>query len=176
MFLTHDLIEKWGLSAGDETFSFGRYVDLGGRDENQPVARFGNVARLYGDPIMQLGRSYLQESFVVESRSLSGYSGSPVFVYPGPDPGGTSDGGVVLHTLTAAHCWLLGVCWGHHPWTEKVRDPNVQGSPIVTPERVVQITSGLMMVVPAWKLGELLDCNEFVEMRMRVEEAHVQGT
>ena len=51
-----------------------------GKQRNRPTVRFGNVAMMPEDVWHEAAQRY-QESFLVEMRSLPGYSGSPVFVY-----------------------------------------------------------------------------------------------
>jgi hypothetical protein len=72
---------KW-VGPGDDAFMVGLYVDqpLGAR--NDPNARFGNVSRLAseGHPVEQ-GHGLKEPSDVVDMRSRTGFSGSPVFVY-----------------------------------------------------------------------------------------------
>lgn len=111
-------------------------------------------------------RGIRQESFLVETRSLGGFSGSPVFTYqPGP-PRGT----VLLTGQSDKRMpdFLLGVDWGHLPITEKVLDR--EGKQL--PEGWwVESNSGQMAVVPSWKLRELLDTEDLARTRWRADEA-----
>jgi hypothetical protein len=174
MFLTSDLLDTYGFGPGDEAFSIGRFVNLAGIHENQPVARFGAIARLRGDAIWQPERSFLQDSFLVEMWSLSGFSGSPVFVALSAWLEGNRAGGVVVRLIEGAPCFLLGVAWGHQHWSEPVRDPGKPLGPPVKPPREVQVTSGMTMVVPAWKVAELLDGDDLAELREAAERRHPQ--
>ncbi|HXO29141.1 MAG TPA: hypothetical protein VOA80_17460 [Thermoanaerobaculia bacterium] len=112
-----------------------------------------------------------QESFLVECRSLAGSSGSPVFVQwsihdrllPNGVPMFQKEGGP----------WLLGIVWGHlilvDPDFEYVRDN--QGE--ILPEKLkVRVNTGIMQVVPAWKIREILDLPELQEKR-RLEEVEL---
>ena len=98
-----------------------------------------------------------QGSFLVEARSLSGYSGSPVFIWPShPIPG--------LGFTQSAHLKLLGIDWCHLRGFPK---------PILLSDKrtrhpdglFIEQNSGMMGVVPAWKIAELLDEDEFVADR-----------
>jgi hypothetical protein len=48
-----------------------------GRQKNSPTARFGNIAQMPNEPVII--KRFEQECFLVEARSIGGYSGSPVF-------------------------------------------------------------------------------------------------
>jgi hypothetical protein len=65
---------------GDEVFMIGRFM---ARDEsglNAPIARFGHLASSGVEIIKQDRGGFPQESFLVEVHSISGFSGSPIFV------------------------------------------------------------------------------------------------
>jgi hypothetical protein len=77
--LTHtDLAGTHLVSIGDELFMVGRYLRHQGDDANRPVARFGNISGFPADVRTDQGP---REGFLVEYRSIPGFSGSPVFVY-----------------------------------------------------------------------------------------------
>ena len=109
------------------------------------------------------GRGYTVESFLVETRSLSGFSGSPVFVYhtlhtPYPSDFPDREEGI----------WLLGVDWGHLPIFENVKEKNRKDD---VPEGwVVESNSGQMAVTPAWKLQELLDTEDLAVSRKQADD------
>jgi hypothetical protein len=100
--------EGW-IGAGDDCFFLGRFSTHEGCEHNRPSARFGTLAMTHGETIVDEYGCH-QESFLVEARSLAGYSGSPVFVYKsaGMDP----DTGEVKPHVSAS-VFLLGVDWCH---------------------------------------------------------------
>lgn len=83
MFLTSEVIEKFSIGPGDDVFLIGRHVNHEGKQRNLPSVRFGNISMMPLEPIRN-SRGLLQESFLVEARSIGGYSGSPVFVHIPP--------------------------------------------------------------------------------------------
>ncbi len=153
MFLTKGLIEQHNVGAGDDVFMVGRFISHEGRQRNTPIVRFGNISMMPWEPITH-ERGIQQESFLLEMRSLSGFSGSPVFV--DVEVGG----------------YLLGVDWAHMASYEKVKKVNpITGRLENVPEgHVVKSNSGQMAAVPAWKLQELLDQEELVAQRKRSDE------
>lgn len=128
-----------------------RLMGQDGIQKNQPSVRFGNISMM--PMLVEHPRGIKQESFVVESRSLSGHSGSPVFVYDVRKKG---------------EVWLLGVDWGHHRTYEKVREGGTKKP--VSEGYVVRSNSGMMNVVPAWKVQDLLNQDEFTMKRKEVDE------
>jgi hypothetical protein len=118
-----------------------------------------------GEPILH-PRGIKQESFLVETRSLGGYSGSPVFTFQHHPPRGSLliSGNPELKMPD----FLIGVDWGHLPITEPVRDKD--GVPRTEGWRV-ESNSGQMAVVPAWKLREMLESDGFKAVRALSDEA-----
>lgn len=161
-FVTKDLVGRQSVGPGDDVFMVGRFGTHEGRQRNTPLVRFGNISRMPHEPVMH-GRGYTVDSFLVETRSLSGFSGSPVFVYYTS----TTQYPEELPDRTEG-TWLLGVDWGHLPIYEKVKEKDRKHD---VPEGwVVQSNSGQMAVAPAWKLRELLDQEALVAQRRRQDE------
>lgn len=133
-FITPEIIEEYDLGVGDEVFMVGRFVNLQGRRINRPAARFGNISMMLEDILVSdsLG-ARVQNSFAVEMRSRTGFSGSPVCVY-------RTIATVLTDVPAGKHeYWgLLGVNWGH------ILDEDGENT-------------WLNGVVPAWKISELLD-------------------
>jgi hypothetical protein len=159
-------------SIGVETAMVGRFVTHEGRQRNIPAVRFGNVSMLPWEPVQTQRGGLAQDSFLIEERSLSGYSGSPVFTYhtyprPGAEPMRGDEPFEERHYAHGLAIRLLGINWGH------LRDyePVVQSDGTPTSEKLrVQRNTGMGVVVPAWKLAELLfDDEEVVQMRQESE-------
>jgi hypothetical protein len=166
IFLTAEEAEVHHIGPGDEVIMAGRFITHEGRQRNTPTARFGNISMLPWEPIPQSNSGIAQESFLVETRSLGGFSGSPVFVrIPSGMKRVYREG--VRHTGEGGF-WLLGVDWGHLPVYEKVKEKNRRDD---IPEGwVVESNSGQMAVVPAWRLRDLLDQEELAVVRMKSDE------
>ena len=162
--VTLDLIQTYDLGIGDDVYTVGRYVNHDGKQRNNPVVRFGNIAQMPIEPIKQ-DDGHLQDSYLVECRSVSGYSGSPVFAYIPPfarRPNKTS-------VESLAHGpWFLGVNWGHlNDWKPVCAS---SGRPIGNPPMKVGLNSGMMGVVPAWKLIDMLKHPKAIEGRKKREK------
>jgi hypothetical protein len=72
-----------GLSLGDEVFICGAFVGRVGYRKNIPVVRIGNVAAMPEEPIDFA--SPRKVAYLIETRSLGGTSGSPVFLNLQPE-------------------------------------------------------------------------------------------
>jgi hypothetical protein len=159
--------QKFG--PGDDVFFVGRFMGHDGKQRNTPTARFGNIAMSKPEPILNEESGVMQESLLVELRSLPGYSGSPVFAYyPAPmvrldkpdEEGGKPMRGFEFQGINSV--WLLGVDWCHLYSEEPVRQPD---GTRVSERSFVKQNSGMAGVVPAWKLLELLHGEELTDIR-----------
>jgi hypothetical protein len=79
--LTKFKLESKGLGVGDDTFVVGRFINHEGRQRNRPTVRFGTIAMMpdANDGVYNNHMSSDQESYLVETHTVCGYSGSPVF-------------------------------------------------------------------------------------------------
>jgi hypothetical protein len=163
-FLTTDMVRDFRIGPGDDCFMVGRFINHEGRQQNAPSARFGNIAQMPGDKIRFPDGSE-QESFLVEARSIAGYSGSPVFLeipffsnIEGRNPN------------RRYGPWLLGIDHCHLFSREKVRDQTLRGDP-VNKNWYVRSNTGMMGVVPAWRLTEMFTLPAMVSFLKWVTEA-----
>jgi hypothetical protein len=169
--VTKTMMRAHDIGPGDDVYMIGRFLYHDGRESNTPAARFGNLA-IMPSKIYQRDRGFYQESFLVECRSIPGFSGSPVFTQinialPRPHATSTLDasepGNPRLLPISSAtnevfNC-LLGVDWGHILSKEVPVHPGmgVFYAPL----------SGMSAVVPAWRLQALLDAPKLVKQRAK---------
>ena len=158
LFLTRDIIDKYNIGPGDDTFMIGRFVNHEGRQKNLPSIRFGNIAQMPYESI-RLSSGIEQEAFLVETRSLGGYSGAPVFVQIPPLSDRQNSN---RRDFAPLGPWLLGIDCGHLPLVEYVEDKESHRHP--DGWRVIA-NSGMMIVIPSWRLQILLESEEFIVQR-----------
>jgi len=144
----------------------GRFVGHGGKERNLPTARFGQVLMM---PYEQIRTSVgtLQEVFLVECRSLPGYSGSPVFLSPLPLS-------AIRHELgrSLPHAMLLGIDMGVLKDERQVlnREELKKGKRVpIDANWIVEANTGMSCVIPAWKIREVLYTDEMVELRKEMD-------
>ncbi len=174
MFISKQIMDDENLGAGDEVFMVGRFIGYDGKQKNEPIVRFGNLSITTPVPI-EHPRGYNQESFLAEMRSLSGFSGSPVFIPLEISPLNMPRPSKAEYYESENELKLLGIDWGHRDLHEKVLQKNYDEYGKVSYEKVednlwYMANSGISHVVPAWKLGELLNIEKLVEMRKKDEE------
>jgi hypothetical protein len=175
MFLTEASVREQNIRPGDECFMVGRFIGHEGRQRNQPSVRFGNISMMPLEPVRHDdGKDHFV--FFVETRSLAGFSGSPVFVYFNPQRQSN-----ILRIGPQPDPWLLGVDVGVMPITEPVFIVDDDGEIVKDEEGkpqsshlIAQANSGQMAVVPTWKLAELLQYPEFVMARKTSDKAYIK--
>ena len=148
-----DDVQAHSLGAGDNVFMLGRFSGYDGGSENCPYARFGNFS--INNAILHHPIYGMQESFVVEMRSISGYSGSPVFIYWDffDMMKGNKSRGEAFSTFFA----LLGIDWGHIPYKTKVKTHDGRLHPDGS---YVDDHTAMSGVVPAWHLENFLNTHD----------------
>jgi hypothetical protein len=197
IFLTPRLVQDEDVGIGDDTVMVGRFINHEGKQLNTPAVRFGNIAMMPHEKIKSES-GLEQESFLVEIRSLPGYSGSAVFIY---SPCATNDMSVrrfgfdkestvpnfrartpeekeQLNTALRVRYeskgpYLLGIDWCHIRRKSTVL--NSDGKRAI-PEQFVYENTGMAGVIPAWKLFDLLHCEELLNMRRKAEKEFSEAT
>lgn len=165
VFIDKYFIAEHDIGIGDDVFMVGRFINHEGTQSNIPALRFGNIAMMPEEPVKH-HKGHMQESFLVEMRSIGGYSGSPVFVYipafsQRPREAGVHPG------LARSKPRLLGVDWGHILREEKIIDGS--GNPHSLGWKV-KTNTGMAAVVPAWRLNDLLNIGELVTQRQKEDQ------
>jgi hypothetical protein len=180
MLLTHELVAHEDIGIGDDVFMIGRFINHEGKERNAPALRFGNIAMMATEKIVtEYGTE--QESFLVEVRSLPGYSGSAVFLYSsapmndmsrmragtpmntsGPPLSGVALQDAAMKQMSPKGPYLLGIDWCHLNNQIMVRDRDGKE---LKEGWTVRENTGMAGVIPAWKIQELLCSDELTERR-----------
>ena len=164
-FLKKETVDANLIFPGDDVFMIGRFITQEGKQQNQPTVRFGNISRMNGETIVDK-YGIRQDTFLVEMKSLPGYSGSPVFVYINPTiarppnflvPVGGS------YSQGRYGPWLLGVDWCHTITSVPVLGGS--GDAKEKTGQYVEVNTGMAGVIPAWRLLEILESEELKIMR-----------
>ncbi len=185
-FIDRDWFTRSSIFLGEEMYMVGRFSGYEGKKKNIPTVRSG-ILSAYPDPEEPVTfKEYKlppQEVILVEMRSISGYSGAPVFhtlrsfdvlvdvgtflktcygLEPEPD--------MVLEV--DAPIALVGVDVGNFTTLEKVIDKRFPDQ-----EKNLQAEnhSGFSMVIPAWKILETLNRPNLMEERKKLDERHGQS-
>lgn len=153
MLLKDDEFSEFGFGIGDETVSVSLFGFKGKARSPVPILRVGNIAMVPPHKVQsEFGEV---EGYLIESRSLSGFSGAPVFVRESvrlADVAGPS--GERTRPFATGNIRLLGVMHGH--W-------ELEGT-----ER--GLNTGIAIVVPSHKIIDLFASPAFREAM----EGHAQ--
>jgi hypothetical protein len=111
MSVNKDVIEKEQIGIGDEVFLTGLFRSHFGKNRNLPILRIGNIAMMPEEPV-KTNDFGLVEAYLIESRSIGGLSGSPVFIHVGGFRMRYTEVSKVA-SLSPARFYLLGLMHGH---------------------------------------------------------------
>jgi hypothetical protein len=159
---TKDRIAELNIGIGDNTFLVGRFINHDGVQKNDPSVRFGAIAQMPKNKIeTETGE---QEAFLVEVKSIAGYSGSPVFALISerrsleykqkiesmrPNPTAM----LLVQAQEATELFiLLGIDCGHLIDQQPVYNADRKKS-----GQYIESNTGMSVVIVPWKLIELLE-------------------
>jgi hypothetical protein len=107
---TTDVLNAEDIGVGNDVYFAGLFINHYGKHRNEPIVRSGTIASMPLDPVSTKGGP--MHAYLVESRSIGGLSGSPVFV----DAGFTrhdAAGKLQFRAAGSGVSYLLGVMSGH---------------------------------------------------------------
>ncbi len=166
-FLSQEDAARFDVGIGDVVFMVGRFIGHDGKQRNEPSTRWGHVSSMPVEHVYHpSNRRNEQQSFLVEMHSISGYSGSPVFVRPFSETF-LSASGSALNTnmitptwaepIRTGGPWLLGIEWGY-----------------ITTHNQSDNNSGISGVVPAWHLLKMLNSEQLKSQRREEQRRELE--
>lgn len=167
MALTQKDHVEHGIREGGTVFCVGVFTKHAGRMRVIPIFRTGNIALMPDaqEPIYT-DRGPM-EGYLVECRSVGGLSGSPVFsaidkIVPPiiPTPPGYIPAEQYKAEIRALWAWM-GLMHGH--W--KIDKKTLATMDMATDDKKEPLNTGIAIVVPAWKVMEVVNHPRLVEMR-----------
>lgn len=179
LLLTREKAEALDLGPGDDVYMVGRFVYHEGKRRNKPATRSGIIG-LMPDPregIEFYKGGFKQEAFLVEMRSISGFSGSPVLfrlplyadeAYLKIERPKMTPQGMELPFGP----WLLGIDCGKFFNYDKVYELRQSGTEEKLDETDLRVKghTGYSIVIPAWKLIDFLDMEVLAVPRQEEEK------
>jgi hypothetical protein len=166
LFLSVGDLDKKHIGPGDETFTAGLFLRLEDYALHLPLVRHGHLALAPPGKVVPIeitpGNRVHAEGYLIESHSIGGISGSPVFVRETVQMDGQVADGTFVKAQFYGRMYLLGVFQGH--WTIK---PGEINHPYTHPGELPQ---GLAFVVPAHKVLEIINRLELASIRERRED------
>jgi len=152
-FVSAQSIEDDGrqIELGDELFCAGLFWPHKGERKNIPIVRMANVAALRGEPVLNRD-GHLMDAYLVESRSIGGLSGSPVFIDVLTAKAAFVGKHAYLKGKDSFKFRLIGVMHGHFDW------PDVEPDAVADDgKEEIGVNMGIAIVVPAEKIMEVLE-------------------
>jgi hypothetical protein len=166
MIADKDRLMAESIGIGDICYTIGLFRLLAGKKRNLPVVHTGNIALLPGDeliPVQDWEKPHSRkrrhiEGYLVESQSIQGLSGSPVFVRAVIDLDISALTPGITARLARSDLYLLGVWQG--AW-------DAPADEVIAADRGhdLRVPVGMGIVVPAAKLFEILETPELQELR-----------
>ena len=163
MFATPEVIEEYEIGIGDEVYIAGLFTKVTETARNQPVLRTGNIAMMPDEKI-DFSSIGLIDAYLIETRSIGGLSGCPVFARQtvsaplAEEPNGPPVG-KFKRLYGGGSSYLLGSMIGHWEIPEDF-DPALSEA----------VNMGLSAIVPLYKILEVINHPELVAMRNVVKE------
>jgi len=173
--VSEEWVKQFDIGLGDDVFMIGRFVGHEGRLQNTPSVRFGVISQTPSEPIIQED-GFGQISYLVEARSIPGYSGSPVFITiesHGPKPNLNPQLGQDLQDMVIKQIgwmkgragpagfrygpFLLGIDYCHLYDKQRIWSDETSPPRLVSKDWFVKGNSGAMGVIPAWKIKEMFE-------------------
>lgn len=147
----------------------GRFVAHGGRVTNNPIARFGSVSLLPNarEPVRD-GRDRDVEAYLVEMRSHSGFSGSPVFlVIPQYSFRGLFGDTSLEDNQTRFR--LIGIDTGHKIDFLPVLQRGTDTGWVEQPDLRAAHPTDVSIIAPIWRVIELLEREDIADEIKAIE-------
>lgn len=155
---TQEIIDKEKIGVGEEVFLTGLFASHSGTQKNVPIMRAGNIAAMPEEKISVKKFGNI-DAYLIEVRSIGGLSGSPVFVYLGS---WRSQNGSMTLGGHSSFYWL-GLMHGHYD--KDMLDMDSLSEDML---RNLRINMGIAIVVPVWKILEVINQEKFIEQREKL--------
>ncbi len=159
MIIKDEQFSEDGIGIGDEIFVAGLFRFMAGQHANEPILRVGNLAMIPRERIAVVAPYNYMEGYLIESRSIAGLSGSPVFVR---ETVRTTPKKSKVHRYVSGRFFLLGIVhglWHVRPEDLYSTEPEVAENP----DKGLNV--GVSAVVPAKKLRDILHGPVFSQQR-----------
>ena len=160
MLATESKLTEHSIGIGEEIAIPGLFVARTGNKRNIPIVRFGNIAAMPSEKLIdKKGQEY--HAYLVEVRSIGGLSGSPVFAYLGPSRVNPPKGNIDLGHW---YIFLVGVVRGH--WSQLKPKHKIN----VLADDAENVNMGIAVVTPATELEAIIYGDYLTKGRARKDQ------
>jgi hypothetical protein len=165
-FMTAEKAAQVGFSLGDELFIAGLFVGHPGEKKNVPIVRVAHVSAMPGEPIWM--SSPRRPAYLVETKSLGGTSGSPVFLNLQPMRYTRGPIGRIDEKMSVLPYLLIGMIQGSHGGDYSAEFVEDRDGNKISPDR--EFNAGISVTVPSEQIVEILGYDEMKKERLAVIE------
>jgi hypothetical protein len=164
-FVTEEVINEHGIGVGDNLFITGLFSHHWGYQRNIPIVRTGIIASMPDEPF-PTKEGGLYDGYLIETRSIGGLSGSPVYVYL--DAWRPQYHKEVSKFNTSRLLWriyTLGIVRGH--WDLERQDEAVDESLAAKlgNKEIERLNTGIAVVTPIQEVDKILQGEHLVKHR-----------
>ncbi len=156
MTATEEVIKREEIGVGDDVFLTGLFANHYGLQRNLPIIRIGNIASMPEEKVHTETLGDI-DAYLVEARSIGGLSGSPVFAYIGTM---RRIGTTMQMGRQGPLFFWLGLMHGHFDLSKLEMDNLIEDS-----LTNLTINMGIAIVVPVWKILEVMNQEAFMKAR-----------
>jgi hypothetical protein len=149
--ITNEFMERAQVGMGEEVFFPGLFVHHYGTDRNVPVVRIGNIAAM-PEGLVKTGIGEIV-AYLIEARSVGGFSGSPVFLNQSLVRSVNGQVGFATnYSQRSGHFYLMGLVHGHFKSEIAGVDLTIEDN-----AREEKINAGIAIVVPITQVLEIIN-------------------
>jgi hypothetical protein len=156
MAATEAVVQKEEIGVGDDVFLTGLFVTHCGSKRNIPIVRVGNIASMPEEKVHTQDLGDI-DAYLIEARSIGGLSGSPVFAYLGAM---RRIGSSIKMGRQGPLFYWIGLMHGHFDLSRYEMDELGEDS-----MTNLKINMGIAVVIPVWKILEVIDQEVFRKAR-----------
>jgi hypothetical protein len=171
--LTEAYMQEHDIGAGDQVFTVGLLLSHFGRERNVTVVRAGNIAAMPEEHVDLGDKLGHQEAYLVESRSIGGLSGSPVFLQTLPfrivKGEVKQGGGQKTEYLIGVHIGLFET----KASGDTINGDKIEEDIIARRERFLEaMSAGIGIVIPIQRAIEIIEGPFFTKQREDAMKRH----
>lgn len=159
---TNEFLAQKIIDIGTEVFMVGLFAHHTGNKRNQPILRAGVIAMI-PDEHVHSNLFGNMEGYLIESRSIGGLSGSPVYAYRFDIESRTENGSQYIGLRSSI--FLLGLIHGHYDVAVPKEDMIVDDI-----GRKESVNTGIAIVVPVSKILETINQPAIATRRRSYED------
>ncbi|MGC2109682.1 MAG: hypothetical protein WA655_09205 [Candidatus Korobacteraceae bacterium] len=152
------------IGIGDEVIISGLFTRLRSKPINHPIVRFGNIAAMPIEHLVDTKTALDYRAILVEVRSIGGLSGSPVFVYLGPERVPPSK----ARRPDKRFLMLIGIVRAH--WEHEEKGIAFKGSAFS--DELDKVNWGIAAITPVSDLMSVLYGDELMARRKEADNEY----